>query len=152
MGFWCVPVQNELKSLPNCEWCHTAAKRPEFRGANLERRSIQRIERLGVRGTDALGGDARLRGGSRRSKPLTQSNASNLAVASWPVDPVTSATHPSGARLNGGRRPISVPFAVHPCLRVARALIGSAVSAITLVESECISSAWAVSAPNCFCQ
>jgi hypothetical protein len=71
-----------------------AAKRPdnEFRGANLERRSIQRIERLGVRVTDALGGDARLRGGSRRSKPLTQSNASNLAVASWPVDPVTSAT------------------------------------------------------------
>ena len=61
-------------------------------------------------------------GGGRRSKPLTQSNASNLAVASWPVDPVTSATHPSGARLNGGRRPISVPFAVHPCLRVARAL------------------------------
>jgi hypothetical protein len=78
------------------QWCHAAAKRPdtEFRGANLERRSIQGTERLGVGGTDALGGDARLRGGSRRSKPLTQSfNASNLAVASWAVDPVTNATH-----------------------------------------------------------
>ena len=55
-------INQPSKSLPNCKWCHAAAKRPEFRGANLERRSIQRIERLGVRGTDALGGDARLRG------------------------------------------------------------------------------------------
>ena len=47
----------------------------EFRGANLERRSIQRIERLGVRGTDALGGDARLRGAAAGQNPLTQSNA-----------------------------------------------------------------------------
>jgi hypothetical protein len=68
---------------------HAAAKRPdnEFRGANLQRRSIKRIERLGVGGTDALGGDARLRGAAadQNLSPNHSSNASNLAVASWPV-------------------------------------------------------------------
>ena len=122
----------------------------EFRGANLERRSIHWIERLGVRGTDALGGDARLRGAA------AQNLSPNPMLVTKPSRPgrFGHKRHalPSGARLNGGPRPISVPFAVHPCLRVARALIGSAVSAVTLVESACTSSAWAVSAPNCFCQ
>jgi hypothetical protein len=54
-------INQRSKSLPNCEWCHAAAKRPdnEFRGANLERRSIQRIERLGVGVIDGAARDTR---------------------------------------------------------------------------------------------
>ena len=57
------------------------------------RQWVQRCE-LGVGGPTPWGEDARL-GGQPQIKNLApnhSSNASNLAVASWPVDPVTSAT------------------------------------------------------------